>query len=486
MSHEINAETREYERTVATTLNAALMPLAANYIERLTAEVPSGCDLYLFHSSGGMATPGAVKDHPLSLALSGPAAGVAAASKLASVLGLEQALTFDMGGTTTDVCLIVRGRAEIATHRRLAGRPLRQPMVAVESIGAGGGSIISLGSGGLAVGPQSAGSTPGPACYGQGGTSPTITDANVVLGYLDAQNSLGGKISVNAELAKKSLERVASSLGVSISDAALGVLKVANATMAGALRRVTIERGVDARNSTIVAFGGAGPMHAVGVAREIGIRHVVVPAFSSGFSALGCVTADLSLTQQQTVRLSVKKWDQGRFDRSRNRLIARVVDPLLQSGRKREDITLSEIALIRYDGQSYSVEVPYRAPLDLDALDRDFKNIHELLYGYWTSEPWEIESLRFTAMVATNGADEVRPEDVAEHSLEPTYVGTCTFSGGVSVSTPRFNRSVLPPGREIHGPAIIEDSWSTTIVPPDVVASVDVQGHLHLNLLDEK
>jgi N-methylhydantoinase A len=239
------------------------------------------------------------------MAMSGPAAGVSASVSIARQLGTSRMLTFDMGGTTTDVCLIIDGQAEMADGRMLGDRPLRQPMLAVHSIGAGGGSIVRNGPGGLTVGPQSAGSEPGPACYGRGGTEPTITDANAVLGYLNPETLLGDRIGLDIEAARRAIAPIAQALKLSLVETALGIVKVANATMARALRRVTVERGIDGRDCTLLAFGGGGPMHAAGLADLYGIGSIVVPNASSAFSALGCLTADFSFLQQQTFRVAL-------------------------------------------------------------------------------------------------------------------------------------------------------------------------------------
>ena len=305
LSHQVNPEAREYERASSTAYNAAAMPIAADYLTELEHRLPLGPGLQVFHSAGGMAPIPAAKARPILMAMSGPAAGVAASAQLARTLGLPRVLTFDMGGTTTDVCLIVDGAAEMTDQRMTGDRPLRQPMLAVQSIGAGGGSIVRLGPGGLVVGPESAGVEPGPACYGRGGRLPTITDANAVLGYLDPATRLGDSIGVDVALARAAIAPVAEALGLDVIDAALGILQVANATMARALRRVTVERGIDGRDCALLAFGGGGPMHAAGLAAMYGLGEVIVPGASSAFSALGCLAAELSFTQQATVRLAL-------------------------------------------------------------------------------------------------------------------------------------------------------------------------------------
>ena len=317
LSHRVNPEAREYERTATTALSAGVMPLAAAYLDDLETARPGDSRLHLFHSAGGMASPAALRDLPLGLAASGPAAGVAAAGRMAQALGIERAISFDMGGTTTDVCLILDGEAQIASDRSLGGRPLRQPMVAVESIGAGGGSIARLDHGSLMVGPESAGALPGPACYAKGGDRPTVTDANLALGYMDADRVLGGDVHLDTDAAHDVIAPLGEAMNISAEAAALGIVRVANAAMLRALRRVTVERGVDGRTCTLLAFGGAGPMHAVALARAFSIDKVVVPAHSSIFSALGCVGAEMSYAQQRTLRVAADAWDQARVERAK-------------------------------------------------------------------------------------------------------------------------------------------------------------------------
>ena len=475
LSHEVNPETREFERTATTALNASVMPIAARYLDRLQREIQSA-RLHVMHSAGGMASPEAAARRPLSMALSGPAAGVSAAAYVAASLGLEKVLSFDMGGTTTDVCLIVNGAAEISTDSKLAGRPVRQPMVAVESIGAGGGSLVTMATGGLSIGPESAGADPGPAAYGRGGTRPTVTDANAVLGYLDMSRRLGGAITLDTAAAEASLAPLAKRLGVSIIELALGVQRVANATMVRALARVTVERGVDGRQCTLLAFGGAGPMHAARLAREFGIAEIVVPRFSSGFSALGCIVADMSYTQQQAVRLLSTQWDANRFGALHDVMLATLMDPLQRQGHGAAEIAIERTALVRYVGQSYAVEVPFAEPLDLPRLGQDFRERHRTIYGYATDEHWEMQSLRMRALVPRRTAFGPMPEQ--RGMPEPTSVGPCWFEPSATHQTPRYDRDRLPSGARIAGPAVVEDAWSTIIVPPGYVLSADTMGHL--------
>ncbi|CAN5122049.1 hydantoinase/oxoprolinase family protein [soil metagenome] len=475
LSHEVNPETREFERTATTVLNASVMPIAARYLDRLQREV-KGTSLHVMHSAGGMASPEAAAKRPLSMALSGPAAGISAAAHVAGALGLENVLSFDMGGTTTDVCLIAKGVAEVTTESKLAGRPVRQPMVAVESIGAGGGSLVTLGTGGLSIGPESAGAEPGPAAYGRGGTRPTVTDANAVLGYLDTRRRLGGAITLDVRAAAAALEPLARRLGVSVVELALGVQRIANATMVRALAKVTVERGVDGRRCTLLAFGGAGPMHAARLAREFGIAEILVPRFSSGFSALGCIVADMSYAQQQSVRLLSATWDGPRFAALHDDMLVSLVGPLHRQGHGMGEIAIERTALVRYVGQSYAVEVPFAAPLDLARLGHDFRARHRAIYGYATEEGWEMQSLRMQAKVSRRTV--VGPMAGSAGTPRPTSVGPCWFEPSAPHQTPRFDRDHLAAGARISGPAIVEDAWSTIVVPPGYTLDADAMGHL--------
>ncbi|MEE8500444.1 MAG: hydantoinase/oxoprolinase family protein, partial [Kiloniellales bacterium] len=476
LSHRVNPEAREFERTSTTALSAGVMPLAAHHLDRLEAARPKSCRLHLFHSAGGMAAPEALRELPLGLAFSGPAAGVAAAERIARDLGIANAISLDMGGTTTDVCLIAEGHAEVRSDRTLAGRPLRMPMVAVESIGAGGGSIARLDTGTLRVGPESAGAEPGPACYGLGGSAATVTDANALLGYLDFARPVGG-LRLDRAAAEAALTPLAEEIGVGLPELALGIVRVANAAMTRALRRVTVERGIDGRQCRLLAFGGAGPMHAVELARAFGIERVVVPRLSSVFSALGCVAAELRYTQQQTLRMASAHWDQARLDGLRASLEEQLAARFAAAGHEVPPAT--EVAAVRYSGQSYAVEV--RAPdlHDPEALGAQFRTRHEALYGFSTDEPWELQSLRMT-VAAPRGTrlDGVAPQ--ATGAAEPTRTLDCWFDSRGPVPTPRYGREALGAGTRLAGPAIVEDDWSTVVLPPGAGLGVDGHGHLHI------
>jgi N-methylhydantoinase A len=478
-SSDINAEFREYERTCTTVLNAAVMPLAARYLEDLVDRLGGHSaprPVHLLHSAGGMMSVEAARARPLAMAMSGPAAGVAAAAHVARTLGLRRALAFDMGGTTTDVCLIAGGAPETAGQRRLGEYPVRLPMVAVESIGAGGGSIARVeATGALKVGPRSAGAVPGPACYGQGGTEPTVSDANLVLGYLDPERVYGGAIRLDRARAEAALEPLARRFGLSLVETAHGVVEVANANMLRALRLVSVQRGYDLREFALIAYGGAGPLHAGALARECGIGRVVVPAHSGAFSALGCLVSPLRYDAVQTYRARLESWDAKVVGDRYRALEAQCVRPLLDEGHALEQVSVARSADLRYVGQNYELDVDY-GDGDLAALRAAFEQRHRLLYGYATGEGVECVNLRVSASVAREAMADAPPTASGPPGAlghHPAY-----FRETGQVALPRYDRGGLAAGAVVEGPALVEDEWSTTVVYPGQRCTTDGRGHL--------
>ncbi len=475
LSHEVNPEAREYERTSSTVFNAAAMPIAVEYLSELEERLPIGPGLQVFHSAGAMVPISTVKRRPLVMAMSGPAAGVSASLSIARQLGTSKMLTFDMGGTTTDVCLIIDGQAEMADGRMLGDRPLRQPMLAVHSIGAGGGSIVRNGPGGLTVGPESAGSEPGPACYGRGGTAPTITDANALVGYLNPETRLGDRTGLDVGAARRAIAPIAEALKLSLGETALGIIRVANATMARALRRVTVERGIDGRDCTLLAFGGGGPMHAAGLADLYGIGSIVVPNASSAFSALGCLTADFSFLQQKTLRVALNGVDLDRVSKHIEPLIEQASEPLIANGVARASIDVELVALMRYAAQNDAIAVPFALPVDVARLRSDFLARHHELFGYATAEDCVIESVRVQARrPSTTVVD--RPTTAVRNLSVHSRI--CSFEGCHDVQTQIVDRASMQ--EVVRGPAIIEDAWSTVVIPPGWQAKPDAIGNLFL------
>ena len=483
VSSDINAEYREYERTCTTVLNAAVMPLASRYVDELGRGLgleAAGATLHLLHSAGGMMSVETARARPLALASSGPAAGVAAAAHVARTLGIRRALAFDMGGTTTDVCLIADGVAETSSQRRLAGYPVRLPMAAVESIGAGGGSIAYVdATGALRVGPRSAGAAPGPACYGLGGTEPTVTDANLILGYLDPERVYGRSIRLDRERARVALDGLARRLGLSLLETAAGVTEVANAAMLGALRLVSVQRGYDLRDFTLIAYGGAGPVHAGALAAAAGIARLLVPVHSGAFSALGCLVSPLRYDAVRTYRARLPAWDVKPAEDRLRELQERCVAPLIEEGIALDRIVVQWSADLRYGGQNYELEVPWHDTPD--ALRADFEARHRRLYGYATGESIECVNLRVVARVPDVAVQLSEFEPVGEASV--TGEQRAHFPGAGEIALARYDRGALAPGRVIAGPALVEDEWSTTLVYPGQHCAADRLGNLLIETL---
>ena len=480
ISSDINAEYREYERACTVVQNAAVMPLATRYVGDLLASLRArngGIHVHLLHSAGGMMSVAVAAARPLSMAMSGPAAGVAAAAHVARVLGLPRALAFDMGGTTTDVCLIAEGVPETASQRRLGEYPVRLPMVAVESIGAGGGSIAHAdAAGALKVGPQSAGASPGPACYGLGGEAATVTDANLLLGYLDPDRTYGGAIRLGPDRARAAVGAVARRWSMDFHEAAHGIVEIANANMLRALRLVSVQRGHDLRDFTLIAYGGAGPMHAGALARMAGIGRVVVPAHSGAFSALGCLVSPLRYDAVVTHRARLDAWDAKRADDAFRELEAQCMSPLLEEAITPDRIQLVRSVDLRYTGQNYEIEVGWDR--DLHALRTAFEARHRRLYGYATGESVECVNLRFTARVADAALELPRIDPVG--TTAPVGEQRAYFRETGETAMPRYPRAAFGEGRAVDGPALIEDNWSTTVVYPGQRCRGDCFGNLIL------
>jgi N-methylhydantoinase A len=474
LSHEIWPQAKEFERTLATVLNAGVMPIVADYLDELGEYLPDGTRLELFHSAGGMIAPEAARATPLALALSGPAAGVAAACRVAEDVGAPQAISLDMGGTTTDVCLIVDGRPEIRDEAQLGGFTVSPPMLAVQAIG---GSIVRLGPSGLQVGPDSAGADPGPACYRRGGTEPTITDAAVLLGFLRPIVDSDAPMKIDPAAAAVAYGPLCRTLSLAPSAAAAGVIRVANAAMARALRRITIDRGVDLRRSTLIAFGGAGPMFAAMLADDVGIAEVVVPRNSSALSAVGCLLTAPSYTRQRTVRLGEADWTPAGFAEICRDVAGEAVSSLRLGRSGTDGLELDYVAFMRYAGQSYAIEVPCTPETDVDELRRRFWENHEALDGYHTREPWEIRSLRVRATLPAEPI--VFRPPAASADARDGDESTCWFDGA-ETATPFLDREALGTGRTASGPAVVVDSVSTTVVPPGWRATVTPEGHIRM------
>jgi N-methylhydantoinase A len=474
LSHEVVGTFREYERAATTEIDAALSPLLASYLRRLVertrdAGIPEAT---IMQSNGGLIDLESAAGHAAWTVLSGPAGGAAGAAFVARAAGEENALCFDMGGTSCDVCVVQDGAVQERSGGEVADRPLALPMLAVHTVGAGGGSIAWRDPGGaLRVGPRSAGADPGPACYGRGGTEPTVTDANLLLGYLDSDAPLAGGVELDRDAAEKAIAELASSLELEVRDCAEGIRRVANAEMVRALRVVTVQRGIDPRGFALLAFGGAGGLHAAAIADDLGIDTILCPRASGVLAALGLVVSPRRRDVQRSVLLS--------GDDLTSEAVAETVSELSERARRAlhdSEADLQAIYELRYRGQAFELAIEAGMEPTPDELRERFEAEHEDRYGYSDSDQTlELVTIRVTAR---SGGAEVElaqggsEEDVSEGSRKGIL-------GGEEVEL-SVARGSPPPGYEVEGPAVVELPESTLLVPPGWSGEVDGSGTVQL------
>lgn len=468
LSSEVLPEFREYERLSTTVADAYLRPRLSAYLRRLERRAgEAGLPAPLvMQSSGGVTDVATAAEHPARFVLSGPAGGVVGASYVAGLSGFRDVLTFDMGGTSTDVAPVLGGRAQLTTESVVAGVPLRLPMVDVHTVSAGGGSIAWVDEGGaLRVGPHSAGAEPGPAAYGRGGDEPTVTDADLVLGALPDGGRLGGDVVLRRELAEQALGRLGARLGLDAQAAALGVVRVADTEMVRALRVISIERGLDPRELALVAFGGAGGLHACALAEELGCRTVLVPRAAGVLSALGLAISDV---RHDHVRPVLGR-DAGGLE---DEFAALETSARAQLPGAR----LERLADLRYSGQSFELTVPGGA---WDELVAGFHAAHERRYGHRIDdEPVELVNVRVVATRA-GAAPDLRAPDVAERTeAAPRHRELVLESGHVRAVV--VDRRAMTGGSRVAGPAVVEMPEATCLVRPGWAGVVDGVGTLVL------
>ena len=482
LSIDILPEYREYERTATTVINAYVRPLVGRYLQRLDAALARR-SISVMQSNGGTIGLAQASVQAARLVLSGPAGGVVGAFGLAQralKTDTPRVLTFDMGGTSTDVALCP-GAIPHTAESTIAGLPLRLPSTEIHTVGAGGGSIARVDAGAvLRVGPESAGADPGPACYGRGGDAPTVTDANLVLGRLDAEHFLGGSdaLRLDVEAARSVLRRLGERLGLSPEETALGVLRVANATMERALRRVSVERGYDPRDYVLTPFGGAGPLHACDLAEALGIRRLLVPLHPGVLSALGLLMADVVYDTSRAVLqpLDALLADPALLARSA-RALADQVGAVLERERAATP-TLEALLDLRYTGQSYELEVPLAWPVSAQHLRQageTFHQDHARRYGYATPErPVEAVTLRVRGRLPrTRPAFAAEPRadtdaQTARRGHKPVW-----FDADSPTDTPCYDRAALHHGHRFAGPALVFQYDTTLVIPPGWHAHVD-------------
>jgi N-methylhydantoinase A len=432
-------------------------------------------------SNGGIADAGIVRDRAVTTCLSGPAAGVVGARATAEdATGTDGIVTFDMGGTSSDVSLVRGGEIERTTEAEIGDRPVGVPMVDVTTVGAGGGSLAWVDAGGaLRVGPESAGAEPGPACYGRGGTDPTVTDATVVLGYVGADAALGGELSLDADAARDALADLASEADLEDAvEAARGVYRVANANMTRAVRAVTVERGHDPRNFALAAFGGAGPMHAAALADRLDVGRVVVPRACGVLSAYGLLAADETRDAVRTYRTALDAADPEVVEDVEG-VLADLADEARSGLREPTRATISRRADLRYEGQSFELPVDVDDEFDPETVARRFHDAHETAYGYRMDEPVELVGLQVRTTVRRANPD-VAYESEGGEGNDPQIGEREAFFAGEFRETSVYRREALPAGSSFAGPAICEQVDSTVVVPPEWWAEVQDDGTLVL------
>lgn len=472
-SSAVLPEYKEYERGIATWLNAALGPAVGRYLGRLREALG---DLAVMHGAAGTVAVDQAAEHAVNLLLSGPAAGLLGARFVGELADCPQLLSFDMGGTSTDVASI-EGDIALTSEGDIAGYPVAVPMVDMHTIGAGGGSIAYLDAGGvLCVGPASAGAVPGPACYGQGGTEPTVTDANVVLGRLPASTRLGGDMPLAAHASHQAMAGLAQTLGISTEEAADGVIRVANEAMAGALRVISVERGDDPRMATLLCFGGSGGMHVCALAEALGMRHALMPIYAGVLSALGMLVARRTRELSRSVLTDVAAIADAEIEAALTALRQRGETELAAEGIARESLEADAFLDLRYRGQSATLRVAWHGAAQAAEA---FHAAHEARYGHRLDSPVELVTVRLSLR---GPAPDLPLAKLAPASHAPEPVES-TRVHGVTEPVPVYQRADLGAGQRLTGPAVVREQVSTTWLAPDWACTVDAYGNL---LLEQK
>lgn len=469
LSSDVDPAFREYERTVVTAFDAYIKPIVDGYLDRLEGNLRKAgvsAPLQVMQSRGGAAGAPVVRRRPVRMFLSGPAAGVIGGQSTGTSVGDANLITIDIGGTTSDIALIQDGKPILRAEGIIDGYPIRVPMVDVNPIGAGGGSIAWIDEvGGLRVGPRSAGSDPGPACYDAGGTEATVTDASVVLGYIDPQNFAGGTLPLDPLAARQAIElRVAKPLGLTLEEAALGIHRVVNAQMAEGIRLVSIQKGFDPRDFTLVGLGGAGPLHVVALAEELGVIRILVPRYPGVLSATGLLAAPVEHEMSASFARPLDGLDVADVRFALDTLDSRAGELMREDGVALSTITTHHSADLCFIGQSYHLEVPINLNADapLEALRQDFHALHDRIYGYSAGAPARIVNLRSVLHAGGDSEPIFAPRTGTNTGIKTSR--NVLFSD-IPVKSDIYTRESLPAEVRIVGPAIIEQADTTTLIP---------------------
>ncbi len=473
ISSQILPEYREYERTLVTTVNAYLMPVMSQYLTELEILLKDA-NLRIMQSNEGYILPSTAKKEPLRTAVSGPAGGVVAAHYLGKSAGFQNVITFDMGGTSSDVSLI-EGKINRTTESKIGEFPIRLPMIDIHSVGAGGGSIAYLDEGGvLRVGPQSAGANPGPACYGKGQV-PTVTDANLVLGRLVPDFFLGGQMKIFPEKSRAAITDLATKMKKSLRETAEGIITIANANMEKAIRVISIERGFDPRNFALFSFGGAGGMHSVEIANQLSMKKVIIPKNAGVLSAIGLLLADSIKDYSAAVLRPTDEVKTSELKRLFKALERKGILDMRKEGFAEKDLTTSLALDLRYSGQSYEITVPTsKVDIDKSAYISIFHRAHQKLYSYHHPDRTvEIVNIRLKIV---GPSKKIKLKKFPPGGLDPQKAFMKEqelFFHGQKYTAPVYDWLALAPGNVIHGPALVLDYESTTFLPPSHTLKVD-------------
>ncbi len=486
VSSEIDPAYREYERTSTTVVNSTLSKPVSQFLARLEENVRRigfSCPIYVMNSDGTRSTIAHSSHHAISMIESGPAAGVLASKTVTTLLGVEKTITFDMGGTTAKAGTIINGQPQLAYEFEAAARtyhgrsikgsgyPVRQPFIDLAEVSAGGGTVARLdATGNLAVGPESAGSDPGPAAYGRGGKQPTVTDANIVAGRISPSQLLGGHLKLHYELALRAVRDLSRKLGASVDRTAENIIRIVNDNMSKALRLVTIERGLDPREFTLMAFGGAGPLHACELAEELGTNRIIIPSYPGLFSAFGLLTAELSRTFSEPILKPVTSDIEPYFARLRN---------LARKSLRQEGFTTYrtiEQVDLRYQGQAYELTVSYNKGANLPRL---FGQEHKKLYGYSSDDSVEAVNARVRVVIPTPKA-RLSKKKLGHYKPPDAAMSRRVLFRDMRHEIPIYDRERVSPGMKGTGPCIVEEYDSTTMIGTNWTWSIDQYENIYL------
>ncbi|HXN21701.1 MAG TPA: hydantoinase/oxoprolinase family protein [Candidatus Dormibacteraeota bacterium] len=473
LSCEILPEIKEYERTITTVVNAYVSPTVNKYLSKLKnklGEEKIGSDLYIMQSSGGVMTAVTAVEKSVHTVLSGPAAGALAAMWMGKKAGFDNLISIDMGGTSADVSLMNAGKLAYAKESTVAGHVIKVPTIDINSVGAGGGSIAWVDSGGaLQVGPASAGASPGPACYKRGGTLPTVTDANVILGRMNPECILGGEMKIDVEAARRAIhDHIAAPLKLSLEKSAEGIIQVVNATMVRGIRRVSVEKGYDPREFTLYAFGGGGPLHAASLAVELNIPKILIPTAAGVGSAMGCIVADFRHDYTQTHIAKTLDLPASQLQRLFGGLEKKALTQMQKEGVSADRLLILRNIDMRYSGQGYELEVPVPSgPITSDTVkqvESIFRGIFRRAYGYEPDDPTQVVTFH---VIAVGNLPEVELPSLSSHGKDPSHAvkgRRKVYFDGQYQDAVIYDGQKLGFGNEFHGPAIIEQRESTTLV----------------------